>query len=74
MADLRDRVFEGVLELSFEDGGCAAIGEVVVEDDDDGPFVRLQSWEEAFSEESVDRHEWLRSIENKRVRVTVEVL
>lgn len=74
MSDPRNRVFEGVLELVFEDSGCSAIGEVVVPGDtEDGPFVRLQSWEEEWAEDE-EKHEWLRSLENKRVRVTVEVL
>jgi hypothetical protein len=73
MTDPRNMVFEGIVaDLIYSDGGQAAGTDLLeIDAEDNGPFVTLKSW---YDEGDRESHEWLRSIENKRVRVTVEVL
>lgn len=71
--DPRVMKVEGIIaEIIYSDGGQAAEADVLeLNAEDNGPFVVLKSW---YDEGDRESHEWLRSIENKRVRVTVEVL
>jgi hypothetical protein len=67
-------IFEGVVEYASEDGGQALIASIYEQTEppsapeEPGMFVRLQSWDEGGG------HELARSLEGKRVRVTVEVI
>lgn len=65
-------VFEGVGDLTYEDGGMAAILEISGDrpDEDDGEFVRLQSW----SERDEPSHPMIDALKDKRVRVTVQIV
>lgn len=62
--------FEGRLSLEEEDGGRALLGRVG-DGEDEGMFVQLQSWSE---EPGGPAHADIRSLEGRRVRVTVETL
>ena len=65
----RPLVFEGVVALEFEDGRQAAIAEVGGDEaGEDGPFIRLHSWDET------KQHRALMPFNGRRVRVTVEVV
>lgn len=66
-------VVEAVVDdISYEDGGCAAVAEIndwAEGDGDDGWFVRVQSWSEDGT-----NHALVESLRGRRVRVTIEVL
>jgi hypothetical protein len=70
------KVLTGKLELeSVDDGGQARICRL---DGEDGLFVRVQSWDESaedeIGEDANRGHEEIRRFENKKVRITIEVL
>lgn len=69
--------FQGRLVCTTEDGGKAAIGEleeikkgeeITPVTDSDTLFVRIQSWDEKC------KHPDMETIQNKKVKVTVEVI
>lgn len=59
-------ILEGTVKCDKEDGGQALISSI--EGQDDFFFVRLQSWDENCE------HSTMKSLEGKKVRVTVEVI
>jgi hypothetical protein len=61
---------EGILETHTEDSGCAILGDISGEEDE-GLFVRLQSWSESPDGQA---HNVIRSLTGKRIRVTIETL
>ena len=74
-------VLEGVGDLSAEDSGQALIVEVDDGvDENEGWFVRVQSWNETLHDEAAPKQErfahpkWVRELHGRRIRVTVEVL
>lgn len=69
-------ILEGTLELeSIDDGGQARICRL---DGENGLFVRVQSWDESaedeLGEDANRGHVELRRFENKKVRITIEVV
>lgn len=64
-------VLEDVLETYTEDGGCAIIGDISGSEDE-GLFVRIQSWSENPTHGHA--HDAIRSLAGKRVRITIETL
>lgn len=66
--------FEGLVEYTKEDSGQALIATIY----EGGPkdmFVRIQSWEtEDQNTDKKPEHKTARSLEGKRVRVTIEVI
>jgi hypothetical protein len=61
-------VIEAVPEVNVEDGGCAKIAEICEDDNqDNGVFVRFQSWSEEHNHDLFDK------FIGKKVRVTIEV-
>ena len=69
------KVFEEVVEYQEEDGGQALIATIsnqvpVAKDLENGMFVRVQSWE--TEKNGVPEHKEARSIQGKRVRITIE--
>lgn len=63
-------VYEGTVELHFEDGGMALISDNIDSVDDPHTFVRLHSW----NEDALKQHPELQALQGRRVRVTVEIL
>jgi hypothetical protein len=59
-------VLTGVADPESDDGGMAEIVEIGT-DDDDGMFVRIQSWSEEKSHPIIDH------MRGKTIRVTIEV-
>lgn len=59
-------VFEGVADFTTEDGGRAGVLEVS-DDEDEGLFVRLQTWYEHPPTEQP-----LEPLAGKRLRITIE--
>ncbi len=67
---------EGMVDISTEDGGCAMIAENLPidtenSDEDNGMFVKIQSWDERDEDEA---HLDMKKLDGKRVRITIEVL
>lgn len=73
---------EDALNLESQDSGAALIGEVAgavlvdgeevfPEHSDCGLFLRIQSWD---AETYGEHHRLIRSLEGKRLRVTIEVI
>jgi len=71
------------LELKAEDSGCALLGEAggettlndldfACEDEDDGLFVRIQSWDQHRGEG--EGHYLIKLLRGKKLRVTIETL
>lgn len=63
-------VLEGLMQVDTEDAGMALIGNGFeqVPNSPNGFFVRLQSWDDT------KRHSTFRTLEGKRLRVTIEVI
>lgn len=59
----------GLENLRREDSGCALIEDVGTDGvEDNGVFVRIQSWDET------KEHKDFNALKGKRVRVTIEVV
>lgn len=56
-------------DVDTEDSGCAKIVDVAPDDDqEDGMFVRIQSWSDSTDHPDFDK------MIGKRIRVTIEIL
>jgi cold shock CspA family protein len=67
--------FEGLVKYDKEDGGQALIA-TIYEGGPEDMFVRIQSWEEEDQNnpDKEPEHKTAKSLEGKRVRVTIEVI
>lgn len=72
--------FLGVVDYDKEDGGQALIATIyeqegVSEDNENGMFVRIQSWHTDADElPEEERHPMAMKLAGKKVRVTIEVI